>query len=76
VIYSIQPRPNWGDLGFTYSLPDGVLFESDAAQSYLAGSYRFKIDEYEVFEVKIKHRKQSREEIITDLKSNIKTINM
>ena len=68
-------RPNWSDLGFTYSLPDGVLFESDAAQSYLAGSYRFKVDEYEVFGVKIKNRKQSREEIITYLKSNIKTIN-
>ena len=44
-------RPNWSDLGFTYSLPDGCLFQSDAAQSYLAGSYRFIAEEYEVFVV-------------------------
>ena len=44
-------RPNWSDLGFTYSLPEGVIFQSDGAQSYLGGSYRFEVEEYEVFGV-------------------------
>lgn len=70
-------RPNWSDLGFTYSLPKGMFFESDAAQSYLAGSYRFKVEEYEVFAVSIKTAKtaeKNRKEIISSLKSNIQAI--
>ena len=59
-------RPNWSNMGYTYSLPAGVSFESDAAQLYLAGSYRFKVDEYEVYEVL--------NPSLIQLKSNIKTI--
>ena len=39
------------DLGQTYSLPKGMEFRSEEAQSYLAGSNLFQVEEYEVFKV-------------------------
>lgn len=44
--------PNWSDLGATFSLPKDVFFHSNAARSYLAGTYEFGVEEYEVFGVK------------------------
>lgn len=42
---------SYSDLGQTYSLPKGINERSDAAQSYLGGSYLFQVEEYEVFKV-------------------------
>lgn len=41
--------PNYSCLGGTYSLPEGISYKSIAAKSYLAGSYAFGVEEYEVF---------------------------
>lgn len=45
--------PHWSDLGATYSLPEGISFQSTQARSYLAGAYEFGIEEYEVFGVEM-----------------------
>ena len=37
------------DLGKTYSLPNYISFDTNESQSYLAGSYNFQVEEYEVF---------------------------
>lgn len=42
-------EPHSSNLGGTYSLPEGMTFQSDEAQSYLAGSLFFGLEEYEVF---------------------------
>ena len=46
-------EPNRSELGVTYSLPADVSYKSMTAKSYLGGSYKFAIEEYEVFAVKI-----------------------
>jgi hypothetical protein len=40
---------SFSNLGHTYELPTGLTFGSDAAQSFLAGSYHFQVEEIEVF---------------------------
>ena len=47
--YTTGSEPHYSNLGGTYTLPEGVTYESDAAQSYLAGSHYFGLEEYEVF---------------------------
>ena len=37
------------DFGYTYSLPKGISYDSDQAKTYLADSYNFQVEEYEVF---------------------------
>lgn len=39
------------NLGGTYSLPNGTLYKSRAAQEYFAGSDLFKVEEYEVYKI-------------------------
>jgi hypothetical protein len=47
---------NYTDLGHSYELPSGGMKRgSNEAQSYLAGSYKFKVKELEVFQVILKH---------------------
>ena len=38
-------------LGSTYSLPDGIVPESQKAKQYFAGSDEFQVNEYEVYKV-------------------------
>ena len=45
--------PNWGGLGGSYSLPEGISFNSEEGNSYFAGAYTFGVEEYEVFGVKM-----------------------
>lgn len=40
---------SFSNLGDSYKLPAGYTYPSDEAQTLLAGSYKFKVDEYEVF---------------------------
>ena len=40
---------SYSNLGNTYKLPAGYAYRDNQAQSLLAGSYYFKVDEYEVF---------------------------
>ena len=37
------------NLGNTYKLPAGYVYDTDQARSLLAGTRNFKVDEYEVF---------------------------
>ena len=47
---------NWSDLGHSYELPSEEMeYKSNEARSYLAGSYKFKVKELEVFQVILKH---------------------
>ena len=39
------------NFGWTYQLPKNITFESTEAQSYLAGSFRWKTTEIEVYQV-------------------------
>ena len=51
VIYSSEHSQdkNYTKLGKYYELPPGIEEGSDQAKSYLAGSYKFKMKELEVF---------------------------
>ena len=40
---------SYSNLGYTYKLPAGYVYYSDQAHSLLAGTYKFEVDEYEVF---------------------------
>ena len=40
---------SWSNLGWTYQLPAGYTRDTPQAWSLLAGSFRFKCNEYEVF---------------------------
>jgi len=40
---------NSSNLGRTYQLPEGIKYNSELAKSFLAGSYRFKVKQLEVF---------------------------
>ena len=40
---------SYSNLGGTYELPAGYTYDTDEAQSLLAGSFKFKCDDYEVF---------------------------
>ena len=40
---------SYSNLGHTYKLPTGYVYGTDKARSLLAGTYTFKVDEYEVF---------------------------
>lgn len=40
---------SFSHLGYTYKLPAGYTFGTTEPRSLLAGSYWFKVDEYEVF---------------------------
>ena len=43
------PDNSYSNLGHTYELPAGIVYGSDEAKSYLAGSEYFKLKELEVF---------------------------
>ena len=40
---------SYSNLGSTYKLPAGYTYGTTQATTLLAGSYKFKVDEYEVF---------------------------
>jgi hypothetical protein len=40
------------NLGSTYEVPEGLTYNTDLAKNYMAGSYKFKVKEIEVFQVK------------------------
>ena len=40
---------SYSNLGHTYKLPTGYVYNTDQAKRLLAGTYKFKVDEYEVF---------------------------
>ena len=40
---------SYSNLGCSYELPDGYYHSSDKSRSYLAGKYKFYVDEMEVF---------------------------
>ena len=40
---------SYSNLGYTYKLPTGYVAGTDQAKRLLAGTYNFKVDEYEVF---------------------------
>ena len=40
---------SFSNLGHTYKLPAGYTYGTTQAKTLLAGSYHFKVDEYEVF---------------------------
>ena len=40
---------SYSRLGCTYKLPTGYVYNTDQARRLLAGTYTFKVDEYEVF---------------------------
>ena len=42
---------SFSNLGYTYELPDGILLETEESKSYLAGSFKFKVLEIEVFKI-------------------------
>ena len=46
-----ENNESYSNFGYTYQLPEGVSMNSEAAKSYLAGSYQFKIVEVEVYKV-------------------------
>jgi len=43
---------NYSYLGNSYELPPGMPQGAEEARSYLAGAYKFKVKEIEVFRVK------------------------
>lgn len=42
---------SYSNLGGTYELPEGIVYGTQEARSYLAGSFEFKVCEIEVFRV-------------------------
>ena len=40
---------NYANLGHTYSLPNNISYDTNDSKSYLAGSCKFEVEEYEVF---------------------------
>ena len=44
-----RPNDNFTNLGSVYELPAGIVYGSNEAQSYLAGSKYFNLKELEVF---------------------------
>ncbi len=42
------------NIGKSYTPPIGIVKETPAAQSYLAGAHEFKVTEIEVFSIKFK----------------------
>lgn len=52
----ISATPNiktdsFANLGGTYELPEGIGYESHEATTYLAGTFKFKVAEIEVFKL-------------------------
>jgi hypothetical protein len=47
-----QNRNNFSDLGGTYEAPKGMKAGSKEAREFLAGEYKFRVREIEVFKVK------------------------
>jgi len=44
-------QSSYTNLGHTYKAPNGITYGSTDCQNYLAGSYNFLIDEYEVYKI-------------------------
>jgi hypothetical protein len=42
---------NYCNFGFSYELPNGMIYQSETANKYLAGETKFKTVEIEVFRV-------------------------
>ena len=42
---------SYSRLGWSYSLPSGILKDSYEAKSYMAGSYNFKVIDMEVWAI-------------------------
>ena len=40
---------SFSTFGYTYTMPEGMVYGSDEAESYLAGSNSFKVNDIEVF---------------------------
>ena len=47
--YASSNSNSYSNLGYTYSPPSGYSYGSTFAQTFLAGSYKFKPDEVETF---------------------------
>ena len=45
---------NHSNLGDQYEAPDGMKYRSDAARSYLAGTFYFKVSDLEIFRLNFK----------------------
>ena len=41
---------SYSNLGYTYSLPPNITYNTNESKSYFAGSYEFEVEEYELFE--------------------------
>ncbi len=50
--YIDENTHNYSYLGNSYELPPGMAKGAEEARSYLAGAYKFKVKEIEVFRVK------------------------
>lgn len=46
-----RKKDSWTNLGFTFEPPEGLKPLSEAAKSYLAGEYCFKVRELEVYKL-------------------------
>ena len=46
-----QRNDNYSNFGRSYKLPHGIKYESDAAKTHLCGTYKFTVQDYEVFQV-------------------------
>jgi hypothetical protein len=42
---------SYSNFGGAYTLPDGIVFGSDAAEQYFAGTHSFRVAEVEVFQI-------------------------
>ena len=47
--YASSNSNSYSNLGHTYSPPSGYRYDSTFAQTFLAGSFKFTIDEVETF---------------------------
>ena len=48
-----KPNDTHSNFGNSYELPQGMIYGSDEARSYLAGSNKFQVKEFEVYSVTI-----------------------
>ena len=52
IIYDKHPSLSNSNLGGAYELPPGITHNTEQSKSYLAGSYYFKVKEFEVYLLK------------------------
>lgn len=51
VEYCDTKKDSWSKLGGTFSLPEGMMEDSEEAKQYLAGEFCFKVTEIEIYKV-------------------------